>query len=383
MSNLSNLVNLSKQDSYYNKYLKYKNKYLKLKNQIGGAWADIENESDGEVNCYQNSLKHGLVKNDCPNSFYNFTKFDKDRFTSLCDNEENASKCKCLGYDNVKTDGVKCLRCMKDTRFVEGMDKTDAQIITENATKLDSNLEVIKVCNNINLVSKYFISNPNPFTQATDLKTKLTYSSPLTPLTHVLLNFDKYSNIAKDLSLQTNKDLICLEGNIMYVNQTCKVASGGITSCLFVVLVLDDNTSIVCHINGFLSKNSPFGLPDRVGEATNYWFTHDNYFDFIKTNFPSVIEKLEKIYLTGILSDYEIGPNGFRYEGGLSNMINGFPNPNSLQRNCQNQQLKINLVDEIKRKLGVNRTKCVELIWDNADQSGNYILANNQLFKME
>ncbi len=375
MSNLANLVNLNKQDIYYVKYQKYKNKYLKLKNQIGGAWADIEAESYGEVKCYENSLAHGLLKNDCPNSFYNFTKFDKDRFTTLCDKEENASKCKCLGYNNVETDGVKCLRCMKDTRFVEGMEKKDAQLITTNATKLDNNLEVIKVCNNINQVAKYFINNPEPFTQATDLKTKLTYSSLLTPLTHILLDFNKYSNIAKNLSLQINKDLICLEGNIMYVNQTCKVASGGITSCLFVVLVLDDNTSIVCHINGFLSKKSPYGFQDRVSEATNYWFTHDNYFDFIKINFPRVIVKLEKIYLAGILSDYEIGPNGFGYGGG--NVIN------SLQRNCENQQLKIQLVDEIKRKLGVNRTKCVELICDNAGESGNYILANNQLFKMQ
>ncbi len=380
MSNLANLVNLSKQDSYYNKYLKYKNKYLKLKNQIGGAWADIEAESDGEVKCYENSLAHGLLKNDCPNSYYNFAKFDPQFFSNQCDKDENQSKCKCLGYNNVKTDGVKCLRCMKDKRFVEGMDKEDAQRITTNATKLNSNFEVVKACNKINEATKYFINNPIPFAQATDLKTKLKYSSPLT---HILLDFNKYTNIAKNLSLQTNKDLICLEGNILYVDKTCKVASGGITSCLFMVLVLDDNTCIVCHMNGLLSNNLPNVFSNYIAKETNYWFTHDTCFNFIKTNFSRVIGKLEKIYLTGVLSDYEIGPNGFIYEGGLHFMYNNIINPNSILKTCENQQLKIQLVDEIKRKLGVNRTKCVDFIFDYAGESANYILANNQLFKMQ
>jgi len=367
---MSFLFNLNKKDVNYVKYLKYKNKYLKLKNQIGGAWADIEAESNGEVKCYENSLKYGLIKNDCPSSYYNFTKFDTDFFSNKCKLDENESKCKCLGYNNVKKDGKKCLSCMKDSRFVDGMEEEDAQRITATATRLDDNFEVIKVCNNINEVTKYFINNPTPFTHATDLKTKLTYSSPLT---HILLDFNKYVNIAKDLSCQTNKDLICLEGNILYIDKTCKVGSGGITSCLFMVLVLDDNTSIVCHMNGIISNNLPISFSNNITKETKYWFTHDTCFNFIRINFSEVIGKLEKIYLTGVLSNYEIGPNGFRY----GDMIN------SLQRNCENQQLKIQLVDEIKRKLGVNRTKCVDFIFDYAGESANYILANNQLFKMQ
>ncbi len=373
MSNLVNLVNLSKQDSYYNKYLKYKNKYLKLKNQIGGAWEDINAESDGEVKCYENSLAHGLLKNDCPNSYYNFTKFDTYFFSYNCNKEENKCKCKRLGYDEVETNGVNCLRCMKDSRIVEGMDKEDAQRITANATKLDSNFEVIKACNKINEAEKYFINNLKPFTQATDLKTQLKYSSPLT---HILLDFNKYTNIAKNLSLQANKDLICLEGNILYVNQTCKVASGGITSCLFMVLVLDDNTSIVCHMNGILSKISPYGIQDSVAEATNYWFSHDTCFNFIKTNFSRVIGKLEKIYLTGILSDYKVGPDGFSYLGDMRDS-------NSLNARIISKIKLTQLCEEIKQKLGVERTKCVDIVFDNVRDSGHYILANNQLFKME
>jgi len=362
---MNNLDELN--SKYYKKYLKYKNKYLILKNQVGGTWADIELKSNEEVNCYENSLKYGHIKNDCKNSYYNFTKFDPDFAVSKCNN--NKEKCKCLGYDNVTLDGKKCLLCLKDARFVDELNNEDAHLITSFSSKYDNNFKILKVCNKINEVGKYFSTNPNPFNKALDLKTKLTYSSPLN---HILLDSNKYLNLTENLSLQSNKDLICLEGNIVYVDQTCKVGSGGITSCLFMVLVLDDNTSIVCHMNGFVSNVLPFR--NHVAESTSYFFTHTTCFDFIKAHFN--IGKLEKIYLTGVLANYILSPKGFNYDY-------DFSNPNSLLAHCTGSSSnKLQLVQNIKDNLGVDRNKCVDFIFDNVDESGNYILANNQLYKV-
>lgn len=360
MSNLDKLNN----SKYYKKYIKYKNKYLILKNQVGGTWADIDARSDEEVNCYENSLKYGHVKNDCANSYYNFTKFDADFAVNKCN--VNEGKCKCLGYDNVTSDGKKCLSCLKDVRLVDELNNVDAHLITSFASRYDNDFKILKVCNKINEVGKYFSTNPNPFNIALDLKTKLTYSSP-SPLDHILLNSDKYLNLTENLSLQSNKDLICLEGNIVYVDSSCKVGSGGITSCLFMVLVLDDNTSIVCHMNGYVSNELPFS--SYVAKSTNYFFTHTTCFDFIKANFN--IKKLEKIYLTGVLVNYKLSSIGFDYVQ---------DNSNTLLARCIRNKLQV--VKDIKNNLGVDKNKCVDFVFDNVDESGNYILANNQLYKM-
>ena len=46
-----------------------------------------------------------------------------------------------------------------------------------------------------------------------------------------------------------NISLLCMEGNIVWVTRGSKVGSGGVDSCMFVIIILNDGSKICLHHN--------------------------------------------------------------------------------------------------------------------------------------
>ncbi len=350
-------------------YLKYKGKYLHLKNQLGGdkTWNQMDIASKVEVKEYYNTLKSGNYINNCPTSYYSFTEIEPEFLERRC--IENQFKCNKLGHTNVSSDGKKCIECMKDSRLLSNISNEYVERIKQNTSRLDTNNEVNLLCNPILLVDKYFKQYRSPF----DTIISLPNGNNITNINSILLDTNKYLNESANHEIICDKDLICLEGNIIYTDSRCKVGSGSISSCMFMVFVLDDDSFVSCHMNGFVTSQSDH----YIGKEIKYKFSHDNCFKYIKENYPQ-IKNLKKVYIVGILVNYSINETGqFDIKYGMDHLQDSLRN--KLREN-KNEVLCL-----IKKKLQLPIDKNVEIEFkDISDMGfGNFIYASNNLHYVE
>lgn len=365
MSN-KNLNNL-----YNSKYLKYKNKYIQLKKQLGSGvntWNELKNISNTEVTTYKTHLNKGVLNNNCPNSNYTFTGFSSEFYKNKCDKHKNI--CDKYDFKDVEKNGMNCLKCLKSEKFLK--DKQIAETgeivqISNFSTRYNEKFEINEACEEINMVKDYFKTDSS-FTYAINLNTR----DDDIDLNDILLSTDRYSSESFTLALQENKDLICSEGNIKYIDSSCNVGSGGITSCLFVILELEDKKSIIFHLNGLLDNN--FGTSNYIDQVIKYKFTPSNCFKYIKENFKDNIKTLTKIYLVGVLKNYTIddAKDGFIYGS-----------EEQLFENNIDYLTEDIIVNTIKKKLDILSGKKISLVKNDCRESGNYIYTNNELFYLQ
>lgn len=339
----------------------HKNKYS-IKYQHGGSWANFKNTSACETNKYQFNLSNDVVNTNCPNSFYNYTGFEQEQASNKCEKYEQL--CKNLGHANVSTDGAKCLDCLKDAGFKSQIDPEDKEIINHQSTRYKINYEIEKVCNSIVSQDLYFSQSPVQFHRAVNIESGDNF--PNNVQTNILLSTANYFNLPVDINLQSGKHLICLEGNFIYVDHTCRVASGYINTCLFVGLEFDDLSCVLFHINGMLSKSSLTN--NYISNKISYPMEPTDIFNYLKTNFAKKLASLNKIYLVGICNDYYLSDysDGFDWIDGQMSI----GNMNNLE-----------IIRIIKTKLNVPVGKRVKLIKFNSP--GDYIYSNNTMYKME
>lgn len=369
MSN-KNLNNL-----YNSKYLKYKNKYIQLKKQLGSGfntWDDLKNISNTEVTTYKTDLNKGVLNNNCPNSNYTFTGFSSDFYKKKCNIHKKI--CNQYGFEDVQNNGADCLKCLKSKEFLQNEQITESGEIVEisnYSTRYNENLEMNEVCNEISEVTGYFKTN-NIFNYVINLESRKDNLSDSIILNDILLSTDRYSSEPFTIKLQEDKDLICSEGNIKYIDSSCNVGSGGITSCLFVILELEDKKSIIFHLNGLLDNN--FGTSNYIDQVIKYKFTPSNCFKYIKENFKDNIKTLTKIYLVGVLKNYTIddAKDGFIYGS-----------EEQLSENNLDSLTEDIIVTTIKKKLDILSGKKISLVKNDCGTRGNFIYKNNNLFYLQ
>lgn len=373
MSN-KNLNNL-----YNSKYLKYKNKYIQLKKQLGSGVNTLDeliNRSNNEVTNYKTHLNKGELNNMCPHSNYTFTGFSSDFYEKKCGKYKQI--CEKYDFTDVEKNGTNCLKCLKSKEFLndEEIVKTNNfEQISNYSTRYNENLEMNEACEEINMVKDYFKTDSS-FSFAINLNT----GDDDIDLNDILLSTDRYSSESFTLALQENKDLICSEGNIKYIDSSCNVGSGGITSCLFVILELEDKKSIIFHLNGLLDNN--FGTSNYIDKVIKYKFTPSNCFKYIKKNFKDNIKTLTKIYLVGVLKNYTIN---YTIDDTIDDAKDGFiyGSEDQFFENNIGSLTEDIIVNTIKIKLDIPLEKKISLVKNDCRIRGNYIYKNNNLFYLE
>ena len=365
---------------FKDKYLKYKSKYLALKKQLGGfdTWEEFKQASNRQVATYEESVGTGNLNINCPNSYYNYTGADIDKIKRKC--KQHNGLCGKLGhqYSNYGR-AQNCLICLKDKKLHDELPCDESKDIKKTINVFNRNFIKSPVCQPIDGTTSYFKQSPDKFNSAINIENPKDMISG-DNMNQVLLDMNRYSNQLITNQLILDKDLICLEGNILYGNSGCKVASGGITTCLFMIFVLDDNSFIACHMNGLLTSARIGEMEDpSIREFLKYKFSQDNCFRYIRSNYPQ-IRSLKKIFITGILNNYEITNNfpidsrkiDIRYSANPENPLDQMLNTN-----------KRGVCEIIKSKLGVSPSKLVELNFKQDDFMGNYIYANNKLYQLD
>ena len=142
------------------------------------------------------------------------------------------------------------MKCLKSKDFLEDEQivETDENVeISNYSTRYNENFEINEVCNKISEVKAYFKPN-DIFNYVINLETYYDNSDGIIILNDILLSTNRYVSEPFTIKLQKDKDLICSEGNIKYIDSSCNVGSGVITSCLFVILELEDKKSIIFHL---------------------------------------------------------------------------------------------------------------------------------------
>jgi hypothetical protein len=211
--------------------------------------------------------------------------------------------------------------------------------------------------------------------------TILPNSSP-TLYNDLLLDPSKYINCIQNgiHNKLIDQSAICLEGNYVYADHLSKIASGSITSCLFMCIFLKDNSVLVSHFNGILANDdfktfiSGLGYIDNQIELNDYIkfsYTHDNCISIINQKFGSIINNISHIFIGGILDDYQITSNGFKYR----------PEPlNSIRLSAISNNIGI-----IR---GWFRNPAINVYFDKkreimGEEKYHYIVTNNNVFFIE
>ena len=385
---------------YKKKYLKYKEKYLIFKKQNGGLTIEeLIEKSNVEVANNDNEK--------CPNSYYNYTGFEPGKVKDYCDTQMNKSKCFMPGNLNGNLDGIKCLTCLKNMKDDDFNNDFNNDYIKKIISKYEisnkkevgnnKNFNILKSCNKIQDVQHYF-KEKSYFTMVNNVDESIKDDSKdlfcdntkedIEYFNNKLLDSEKYFNDARNDTIIKNKDLICLEGNFLYVDENCKVGSGNITSCLFMVIKFTDNSSFVCHMNGMLSNL--FNKDDIIGKEINYIFSNDNCFDFINNFVILKKVKIEKIFLVGAFNFYFFNnTNGFLFTDRLNiknninnsqiKLVNKIKDINLLFL-CNNNTIK-DFKDRIKNCLNSKDLLDDNIILNHSDNNGNYIYSNNNLYR--
>jgi hypothetical protein len=189
---------------------------------------------------------------------------------------------------------------------------------------------------------------------------------------------DNYENAISlfDDKYYENKNMICLEGNFIYADASSNIISGGITSCLLIVIYFDDGSKICTHLNIMLSNclinnNKILDFNPKV----SYLLTHNNVLKFIKDKYSAKLNNIKSIYIVGITDSYGISSDSsFDFVGSMDGSI--FDYDNTLQ-NTSCDTIKLH----IKTRLGLEPEKDFELCIHHPGNSGLYMVANNTVYK--
>ena len=359
----------------------FKHKYV-ISYQHGGEWTDFKDKSNCEVKKYLFNLENNISdsKPDCPNSYYNYTNFDTELIERKCKLHEPV--CAENGHTDVKTDGKSCLDCLKDIKLrTKISDPEEKKIINGLSNRYTINYEIIKNCQKINELENYFKQSLNAsFNTAQNIEnTNDAYyynyddddddDDKKYIKNNILLDISKYLNSPVNNSLISDKHLICLEGNLVYVDNLCRVASGNINTCIFFTLEFNDNSSISFHINGGLSNN--YINSNYISKAISFPVEPTNIFTYLKVNFCEILSKLTKIYIVGILDTYY-----------LDKESNGIIWDPLKKANTLDKMNKQDILYIMQSKLGINHVENIELIKMHNKKNGNYIYANNNMYTM-
>ena len=257
---------------YKQKYLKYKSKYFILKNQIGGLDYNELNEKCNE-------------------------QIKKDKFNN-------------------------CTYCHYEHLGLDNTNVKDANIDLKNLYRIQHPNKVFSVCTDHYLIKKYFEIQPEyklekyndisffeiPYTKENILNAELFYG---------LKSYKINCNQRYDIELYPKKiHTFCAEGNIVWVNKESKVGSTNVSSCMFAVIILNDDSKICIHHNVNDSFRSLFGSTEfNVYMDMNTRGKKIDYFDL-----PGILDRanvkgaVKKIYL--------ISPDFKNFDGTYPNSIN-------------------------------------------------------------
>ena len=191
--------------NYYEKYLKYKTKYINLKNLLGGDYESLQRncESEIEINKFEN----------CIHCYYQYTSSvnedDQSKSYSIRNPKKSFSVCN-LHYKTKKYFDINDIREMKIFD-----DRTSQFILIPD-----------RAIYNIHLL------NPDIFRGIKSIF------------------FDSINNgrIYKIGRYPETIDTLCAEGNLVWVNKESKVGTTGIDSCMFVVIILEDESKIKIEV---------------------------------------------------------------------------------------------------------------------------------------
>jgi len=233
---------------YKEKYLKYKSKYLHLKRLVGGT-PELNIECSEEIRL---NGRNGVCEK---------CKYIHD--PGVIDPLTNTSQSTC--------------QLPTETTGVLGNAVPSGNILYFNH---EQNLE------NPNKILKY-----NTVTRTFNIDSDRT----------MLINDAEYKSIKSyymnpengNLCIQmypTNISTFCAEGNIVWVTRESKVASSGLDSCMFVVIVLNDGSKICIHHNFYDEEDFMFDSPAE--NASNY-----KNIPTLLTNSEITPDKVNKIYL--------------------------------------------------------------------------------------
>lgn len=209
----------------------------------------------------------------------------------------------------------------------------------------------MSVCTNLKMVEKYF---------NVDEKYKLTLwnSSNFIDIsydTSNILNSDFYYGLKSYKKEAWSKDkyiiskhtvdihTLCGEGNIVWVTEKSKVGSTTIDSCMFVIIILNDNSKICIHHNMLDEYNM---LAEFSGE---YFY---NIYDNNKDTIVKIFEKsgitsinIVNIYL---ISPLDIKESYNKYYNLYKTLILNNDSKINLIQGCKNYDIIVNHKNEIQ-----------------------------------
>lgn len=357
--------------SYYEKYIKYKNKYLELRKQYGGStpaeWDEFNRLSTVEYDNAQQQRSAGQYIEDCPHGYYNLTDFEGDYIQLQID----------------KIDKKKCPNCDSNLKKYEFIKSTndlywDVPRVKAHTSRTSKNntlgkYDINHICQQNRYNKIYFVNDELiSFVSNNIFNINNTIIPPnmiQNTVETITLDISKYENVFQNTTRVENKSIICLEGNIIFADAQSKIGSGAINTCLFIALILDNESCIALHLNGMINNTHYQYATAIKNEVMNYNFTYENFHTYITTNFGSLINTVKKIFVGGITTDYFFDRQDNLIYQDRDTFVDG--------RGESIQSINEDGLREIfKRKLGITRNPEIQ----KSDNVVNIIIHNGNIY---
>ena len=237
---------------YYEKYLKYKNKYITLKNLIGGNFEQLDTECKLETN--NNQFEN------CVHCYYQYNINAVQPNIAL-------------------TDPVHKYKIRNPNKSFSTC--TDHHM-TEHYFKIDKIGQILKWNNKM-------FDYINPKDSIYLLNTDIYKGIKSIYFDNIIEN----KRIYKIKRFTEPLDTLCAEGNIVWVTKNSKVGTTGIDSCMFVVIILEDESKICIHHN-------ILDIYKEYNEVEGkYYFNFSNLDNLEHIIKNSTIGEIKEIYLIG------------------------------------------------------------------------------------
>ncbi len=261
---------------YQNKYLKYKNKYINLKNQGVPLYNLIKRGGSAE-----------------------FDTLASQCLSQISTNDNTCISCKFFhGNDSLSSSHTKKMCTQQDIPVYFFKHNEDSiELISRFLSKPINNIDELQlfVLEDFDIIEDIAII-ANSFLKPSLYHNVSSYS--------VIPN----SDLGNQIIIQQYDHVVntfCAEGNIVWVNGNSKVGTTGVTSCLFMILFLDDH-SILC-IHHTVGDDIDNGLDAGWGFQKNY--THKTYLSQILNQVNGRVKQAIKIgnaqFFPNILNIYE------------------------------------------------------------------------------
>ncbi len=258
-----------------------------------------------EYNTAKQQREAGQYIEDCPHGYYNLTHFDGDYIQlKINQKKQECPTCK-IGLDYYEF--------IKSPNNLAKLTLEDFARVNEMTSRTSKNAlnkyNINHICQKNHDNKLYFVNNElltftniNNLFQDSDVV--IQHNKIIDIVNTITLDTSKYENVFQNKVMAIDKSIICLEGNIIFADSQSKIGSGSITSCLFIGLILNNDSCIALHLNGTLNNiYSPFNSEIK-NNVMNLNFTYDNFDQYINTHFNLVINTIKKIFVGGITSDY-------------------------------------------------------------------------------